>query len=338
MTAREVNPQDADEHTAKPPLPKMPWSKPPRERRPIARIYAAAGQEARAAFRAGLPVAATAKPAVGGRPIEHERKTSHMVTQGRPSLESTSGSDTESDVGSDTASDDEKIWSALPSPANFSADACFNQDELDKVDGQEEQDHLDVNAAASPVACSYSNRRLTSGRPDWFVQPSPRVLLQVQSNRPFSAPQLRREDKQPGPRHVPSRPSTAGPCRPSSARPAGAKVRPSTAGATIGRRGPFMPRPMSAGATRGKPARPASAAAATGKQARPSSAAPTTGKPARPASAAPAVGRGVKSRPGSAFGQPQRRPQTPVSWERPPNIAQYETQARWLSATNQHQV
>lgn len=307
MTAREVNQKDADEHTSKPPLPKMPWSKPRLERRPVARIYAAAGQEARAAFRAGLPVTTTAKPAAGGRLMEQERKTSHV---GRPRLESTSGSDTESDGGSDAASDDDKIWSALPSPAKSSADSCFNQDELDKVDGQEEQVHLDVSAAASPAACSDSCRRLC-GRPDSFVQPSPRVLLQVQSDRPFSAPQLRREAKQPGARHVPSRPSTAGPSRPSAARPATAKVRPSTAGASVGRR-PFMPRPTSAVAA--------------------------TGKPARPASAAAAVGREVKSRPRSAFGNLQRRPQTPVSWERPPNTAHYEPQGRWLSASTQHQI
>eukprot|EP00931_Biecheleriopsis_adriatica_P089530 TRINITY_DN63641_c0_g1_i1.p1 TRINITY_DN63641_c0_g1~~TRINITY_DN63641_c0_g1_i1.p1 ORF type:complete len:371 (+),score=33.06 TRINITY_DN63641_c0_g1_i1:50-1162(+) len=303
LNSRDVRKNDEDT-SAKPPLPTMPWSKPRVDNRPVAKVFASAA-EAFACHNGG------AHSTVERRQEEPEankrvRSTAADSDSDIDSVDSSGISDSRSSSTPDEAGLAPE-WSSVP----------LRQEVVDQTHDDDVPrgtatitrwgDRKDIDAVADAVqdqrcTVSTSNRQTL----DVCHQPSPRFQLRVQANRPFSAPQIKRDR---------SAFRTGGPRRPLTAQPAAAR--------------PAIARPATARPVLSK------AAAEQGRErpSRPSSAIPTCHRGGGGAAGRPVSASGTRTaaaRPRSAFGNLQRRQDKTIVWERPPTTPLCEPQSRCM--------
>jgi len=308
LVFRDHQARDED-HVAKAPLPTMPWSKPRLDRRPVARLYAAA-----AAAAAAKSPGHEGQHSARARAEEiRERRSAHLAKGRLDGGSSDSGSDSGSvsEEGTEDEADPED-WALLTGKdVSMPTQAAeYTSDRLDEAVFDEEKD---VDASSSPSGQRRGHGTIAGGRPSIRLLsgstldktnladfrgdrvPSPRLQLMVQTSRPFSASRVRPATARQVPRSQPTEAQ-----RPSTARPAS---RPSTGN----------------GERRDPPKRPSTATASSRKT------------PAgRPVSATGT--RAIPHRPQSAFtGCRRPRPQSAYARERPPTAQLCEPQARCMS-------
>ncbi|CAK8994371.1 Uncharacterized protein SCF082_LOCUS3913 [Durusdinium trenchii] len=232
-----------ERHSAKPDLPRMPWSEPRVDSRPVARVYAAAA------------AAAASAKAAEQMERETELQTSTMSDSDLSDESSMSSLDWEALATLETLEDAylpeaAEMLSEAPSssrPSPLRSGSSRPESVTSRTSGVKSSrsraaaiaariNSMDIvspsvsiigntaglalaaaaaSAAAAGSECAPSPARQISADIPW-VRPHSQVRLRVQANRPFSAPRMRyeraRDERRPDPKEEvkkPPRPSTA---------------------------------------------------------------------------------------------------------------------------------